>query len=589
VHSQQSFGILLIRSAAALGWRFCGLVRMSSAIRTSRQMSRGKSNSGHQAPEEWPRHESRNESLATPARSKGAPPTDELGVFGPHAWNLSDAFQGTQIFGGTGSGKTTGSGAAIALAYLRAGLGGLVLTAKSDDLNLWREFASQTGRGQDIIEISDRNGAAFNILDYEYRQTGYTRNLVSMLLAAVTTGGDPHQSVSSDPYWNDAMRELLMHATDLLVAATTARDKLAIQSRFPQHPEFRLAALNRLIRSAPESPKQLAAPSWRRTSFCWELLTTADAGIGAGIFPDHQAADIDATIGYWTRDFPGLAAKTRSIVVSSLTSKLATLLRSPFRQMFFEGSIPQFDPGQTFRASKGDRGGKIIVINTPVKELSEVGKMVQILYKTAWMRAADRRAILFSATSAPSDRPVDNTLTCPAFLWADEAQYFITAEDLLFQQTARASRVATVYLTQNIDNYRATLGRQEHAVYSLLGNLQTKIFHANGDTGTNRFAEEIFGKNWVNITAVTKSRGDSLQNGQFSVSSGHSSNTTMQHANTVEARDITMLASGGTRFGYKIEAYVFQAGRNWTKSPDSSNPINAFRHIFEQWRGRTSP
>jgi hypothetical protein len=525
---------------------------------------------------------------AVHAGMKAAPPADELGVFGSFTWNLADAFQGTQILGGTGSGKTTGSGAAIALAFLRAGLGGLVLTAKSDDIHLWRAFAAETGRTHDIVEISDRNGAAFNILDYEYRQTGYTRNLVSMLLAAVTTGGDSHQTVSSDPYWNDAMRELLMHATDLLVAAAFARKELAIPSRHPQHQEFRLDALQQLVRSAPSSPRELRASSWRRSSYCWELLTTADAGLGAGIYLANQATDIQASINYWTHDFPGLASKTRSIVVSSLTSKLALLLRSPFRQMFFEGSSPQFEPAQSFRANKGDRGGKIIIINTPVKELSEVGKMVQILYKTAWMRTADRRAILFSATSTSSDRPVDNTLTCPAFLWADEAQYFITAEDLLFQQTARASRVATVYLTQNIDNYRAALGRQEHGVYSLLGNLQTKIFHANGDTGTNRFAEETFGKSWVNITAVTKSKGDSLQNGQFSVSSGHSSNTTMQHANTVEARDITMLASGGARFGYKIEAYVFQAGRNWTKSPDSPNPTNAFRHIFEQWRGRTS-
>jgi hypothetical protein len=276
-------------------------------------------------------------------------------------------------------------------------------------------------------------------------------------------------------------------------------------------------------------------------------------------------------------------------VVSSLTSKVATLLRSPFRQMFFEGSAPQFDPAQSFRESKGGRGGKIIIVNTPVKALGEVGKMVQVFYKTAWMRAADRRAILFSATGAAPDRPVDSSLNCPAFLWADESQYFITAEDLLFQQTARASRVATVYLTQNIDNYRAALGRQDHGVHSLLGNLQTKIFHANGDTGTNKFAEETFGKSWISITAVTKSKGDSIQNAQFSVTSGHSSNTTVQHANTVEARDITMLAAGGVRFRHKIEAFVFQAGRNWAKSTESSAPTNAFRHVFEQWTGRGTP
>ena len=49
-------------------------------------------------------------------------------------WTLRDACQGTQIMGGTGSGKTSGTGRAIAMAFLRAGFGGLVLCAKPVEL-----------------------------------------------------------------------------------------------------------------------------------------------------------------------------------------------------------------------------------------------------------------------------------------------------------------------------------------------------------------------------------------------------------------------------------------------------------------------
>ena len=49
-------------------------------------------------------------------------------------WCLNDAFQGTQILGGTGSGKSSGSGQAIARAFLEANMGGLVLTAKNDEV-----------------------------------------------------------------------------------------------------------------------------------------------------------------------------------------------------------------------------------------------------------------------------------------------------------------------------------------------------------------------------------------------------------------------------------------------------------------------
>jgi len=51
--------------------------------------------------------------------------------FTKHDWlSLRDAFEGIHIFGGLGSGKTSGSGQTIAHSFLRSGFGGLVLTAK---------------------------------------------------------------------------------------------------------------------------------------------------------------------------------------------------------------------------------------------------------------------------------------------------------------------------------------------------------------------------------------------------------------------------------------------------------------------------
>lgn len=91
---------------------------------------------------------------------------------------------------------------------------------------------------------------------------------------------------------------------------------------------------------------------------------------------------------------------------------------------------------------------------------------------------------------------VGDAIDCPVFLWADESQYFVTSEDMIFQQTARSRRAATVFLTQNISNYYAMLdARNAHTTTdSLLGNLQTKIFHAQGDPAINEWAERIFAK-----------------------------------------------------------------------------------------------
>ena len=56
-------------------------------------------------------------------------------------FRLADAFEGVVCFGSSGSGKTTGSGAAIARAYLAAGFGGLVLPN-----NIARVSCTSSGR-----------------------------------------------------------------------------------------------------------------------------------------------------------------------------------------------------------------------------------------------------------------------------------------------------------------------------------------------------------------------------------------------------------------------------------------------------------
>lgn len=54
------------------------------------------------------------------------------------AWTIRHAVEGVQVYGGIGSGKTSGSGRLLALKYLNAGFGGLVLTAKADEKRLGR-------------------------------------------------------------------------------------------------------------------------------------------------------------------------------------------------------------------------------------------------------------------------------------------------------------------------------------------------------------------------------------------------------------------------------------------------------------------
>lgn len=70
----------------------------------------------------------------------------------------------------------------------------------------------------------------------------------------------------------------------------------------------------------------------------------------------------------------------------------------------------------------------------------------------------------------------------------DESHLLAVSSDQVFQTTARSSRTTVVYATQSLSNYLAAFGgeQSEAEVHSLLGNLQTQIFHQQVDTRTNQ-------------------------------------------------------------------------------------------------------
>jgi len=525
-------------------------------------------------------------------------------------FTLENACQGTQIFGATGSGKTTGSGKALALAFLKARFqgdqrfGGLVLTAKPDDLSQWvsycRELEMSDAAICDRLVVVEPPGArhpmlvrprargadgrerpepldlpvccGLNFLDYEFsagrgtrKSGGLTHDIVSLFVNCLSPGG---ASVSrTDPYWDDALRELLTHAVDLAVLGTRA---VGIQEGRPDaEPRLALEDLTEIIRTAPQSRAEAASSAWRnpKTSLCWRFLHAANehlakSGKLRAEGEEGRLQDLVQTVDYWMSAFPALNDRTRSVVVSSFTSKATGLLRYPLRELLCgEASVG------ASAAPEVTHQGKIVILNLPVKLYGEVGRFAQAIWKTVWQRATERRTALMSGGHCSQS---------PVFLWADESQYFITREDALFQQTARSARAATVYLTQSISNYYAALGGESSrpAIDSLLGNLQTKIFHANGDPVTNEWAEKVFGHWKLPVSSSGMSGG------------GPSTNETETPLPLVPASRFTTLAKGGRDHKKVVQAYVFQGGRTWDGDgcvlTNEQRPSTALLASFDQ-------
>lgn len=447
-----------------------------------------------------------------------------LNFNGDEPFTIREACEGVQIFGGIGSGKTSGSGATLARAFLRSGFGGLVLCAKKDELETWEGYAKETGREDSLLVFDTSGKFTFPFLQYEIERegegAGYTENLVRLFTTVYEAISRGDSGGGSDPYWTRAMQQLLRNAIDLCMIA---RGTVSVP------------LIHQVIMSAPLSLDETKTEEWRKKSLCYKLMGEAHTKD----LDKWTGADLDSTVAFWLREYPSLAEKTRSSILSTLTTMMDNFLRRPFRQLFSE------PPGDDSKVAFPEltHHGVVIVMNLPVKEYGDAGRAAQVVYKYLWQQAAERRNV------KENPRPV--------FLWVDEAQNFATEYDMQFQATARSSRACTVYLTQNIPNYYAEMGG-EHSKYrvdSLMGNLQTKIWHANSDPKTNTEAAEIIGKSWQK----RKNTGSSVGADSFNISSGESESFDYD----VPPQEFSKLSKGGPVNNRLVEAFVFQNGRVW--------------------------
>ena len=470
-------------------------------------------------------------------------------------WCLNDAFQGVQIFGGTGSGKSTGSGQALARAFLNANMGGLVLTAKTDELAAWQKYADATGRGTDLLVVDETAKWRFNFLSYELKRegagAGHTENLVNLFASVLEASERKHGGGGgNDSYWQRTLKQLLRNAIDLAVIAADDLD---------------LPSLYRIVTSAPRTMAEAEDAKWQTESVCFRLIGVAEERAKE----KKREADFELTRDYWLKEFPGLAVETRSVIVSTFTSMADCFLRGMMRSLFCTDT--NFRPEDSF-------AGQIIILNLPVKEYNELGLFAQVLFKFVWQRAVERR-IPPGISRADAERTIR-----PVFLWADESQFFVNSYDALFQSTARSSRACTVYLTQNLPSYFSAFSgpNARSDAETFVANLQTKVFHANGDPTTNNWAADSIGR-----TRQMQYYGGVSESAARGFGQGGGSNQSAGGSQVIEylvqPQEFTMLRTGGDECGMIVDSIVFQGGRRWVvPARDGTRAQNHLRHQFPQ-------
>ena len=430
------------------------------------------------------------------------------GKLGSVPWTLRDACEGTVVFGASGSGKTSGTAHHLARAFLEAGFGGLVLCAKPEESENWRRLARQAGREADIICFGDPETYRFNFLDYELKH-GYggieAVVAVFMQILEVITPQDVEQDV-----WDRASRQLLRNLLELL---RLAGEEIRIRTIYEM--AISNKKVNEFVKKAEEREHNASA-----------------------------SCDLELVKTYLQTEFRNMSDRTKSSILMTLSSMLDGFQRGVMRELFCTTS--NISPEVT-------REGKIIVVDLPIKRYNELGQIAGGLWKFCFQRAMER--------AATTDE------TRPVFLFADECQFFTTSYDADFQTTARSARVASVYLTQNLPNLWVKYGGQtgKARTESLLGNLQTKIWHQNACIQTNEWAADTVSK------ILQERRSTSTQfSHQLGTRSNHGSgsgvNTQVVMDHDLKMRAFLNLLKGGSASKKVVTAVLFQGGRVYPNS-----------------------
>jgi len=447
-------------------------------------------------------------------------------------FTLEDACKGVQIWGMTGAGKSSSSGRLIATSYLKAGFGGLVLVAKPDETDTWRGYCRGTGRLDDLVVFSPAASWRFNPLAYEVQRPGVGAGLTENVLALFTslaevagrgTASGGGQGREDEGYWKKCLQQLLRNAIDLLVIATGT---VSVSDTY------------RVVTSAPTSYEQTSDPVWQERSFCWRLLQQAERADKRG-YHEH---DFQLVADYFLLEYPGLAEKTRSIVVSTFTSLADVLNRGVLRELF--GTTTNVTPDDCL-------DGKVVVVDLAVKEFSELGTIAAVLWKTMYQKMVERRDV--------RHRPR------PVFLFADELHLFTCTTDALFQTTARSARCCTVYLTQNLNNYLSAYKGPSGAAdaKSLLGNLTTQIVHALADSDTATYLADLIGRRRQHLASGSVSHAphhpldDWLGTQPGQVSGGYSE----AFEYDVQPAELGRQRTGGLDNQFLVDALVWRGGR----------------------------
>jgi hypothetical protein len=427
--------------------------------------------------------------------------------------------------GNSGSGKSSTTGTIVPMAALRDGWGIIAYATKSDDHTFWDRVCASSGRADRLRVVRPGGVHHFNLIRYELERPtlggGNSLALATRLFELFQEGKpQAHASESSEFFQNQGVI-LLCNTIDAL--------------RLTGEPvSFR--AIARFMEATAKTSQELEVPRWRE-GFCFQVLAKADAATEG----KSNRELYDTVSGYFLESFVNMSDRTRGDVLATIDATLFQLGRDPVRQLLDSPKGCSFVPEML-------ESGAVIVIDCPVGIYGPVGRMITIAFKRLVKDFMRRRVIRGDAS-----RPILN--------FADEAQAYVTREDADFQQVCRSNKIATMMLTQSIDNLEAVLGNDAHT-NSLANALGLHVYHATSGK-TAEWIERRIAQFWKPMESVSY---QGMGGGRDQGHRGPNVNLSEHLYPRVLAAELTQLRTGGRPHGNLVDCIAFKPGRRFVAS-----------------------
>ena len=436
---------------------------------------------------------------------------------------------GVSITGRAGSGKTSSSGREIGQAIVdHSRSGGLILAAKPEDLEMWQSIFTKAGRANDLMVFAPESSLRFNFLGYVLGMGGHTRDVTrcitvigETLRAADTKGGE------SADFWEREQERMIFNAVEVVRVATGSVSAPAIQ---------------RFISSAPMSPAQIATNEWR-AGYCNQCLADAFERKKPGV----ETHDYQLAADYWLSEFPAMAEKTRSSIMTGVMGIL---------HVFNTGIVRELASTTTNVSPDDMLAGKWVIVNMAPAEWGDMGALIA----AGWKYLVQRRVLRRKANDGDA----------VVVIWADEYAQFVNSYDAHYLAQCRSHMGCMVVLTQSLHSYYMTMRGEagKHQANALLTNFSTKVFHALGDVETAEWASGLIGKGREVFVGTSLAPAEDLHT-EFSGRARVSTSASEHYEAMLKPNQLMNgLRTGGLANGLLCDAVVIRSGEPFA---DGSN------------------